>query len=333
MRLAVLFLPLLLPAQDWSVIEHRRIWSEPQHAAFGDLIRFDNRWFAVFREGRTHAPSPGKPDDGKLRVISSTDGASWKSEALLLEDGVDLRDPHLSLTPDDRLMIVCGGSYYPEGVYKGRQSRVFFSPNGSDWTVPSPVVAEGHWLWRVTWHNGRAYGSSKYGSPSAELKDNPRRQRLVTSRNGLQWTTVAELNVPGGDETTLRFLPDGRAAALMRNSSEPGAHAWVGTSSPPYTNWQWKQTSHFLGGPNFIVLPDGRWIAGGRLYPNADRSQPYPGLGLLTPEDFRPVFRLTGSGDASYPGLVWHDGILWVLYYASHEGKTSIYLAKLRLNP
>lgn len=333
MRLAVFLLATALHAQDWSILEHRRIWSEPQHAAFGDLIRFDNRWFAVFREGRTHAPSSGKPDDGKLRVISSEDGASWKSEALLAEAGVDLRDPHLSLTPDDRLMIVCGGSYYPAGVYKGRQSRVFFSPNGHEWTVPSPVVAEGHWLWRVTWHNGRAYGISKYGSPSAELKDNPRRQRLVTSRNGLQWQTVAELDVPGGDETTLRFLPNGGAVALMRNSSQPGAHAYVGTSPPPYTDWQWKQTSHFLGGPNFIVLPDGRWIAGGRLYPNGDRAQPYPGLGLLTPEEFRPVFRLPGSGDSSYPGLVWHDGILWVLYYASHEGKTSIYLAKLRLNP
>jgi hypothetical protein len=26
-----------------------------------------------------------------------------------------------------------------------------------------------------------------------------------------------------------------------------------------------------------------------------------------------------------------HDGLLWVSYYASHEGKTSIYLAKVRL--
>ena len=30
-------------------------------------------------------------------------------------------------------------------------------------------------------------------------------------------------------------------------------------------------------------------------------------------------------------GLVWHAGLLWVSYYSSHEGKTSIYLAKVRL--
>ena len=41
---------------------------------------------------------------------------------------------------------------------------------------------------------------------------------------------------------------------------------------------------------------------------------------------------LPSGGDTSYPGLVWHDGLLWVSYYASHEGKTSIYLAKVRLD-
>ena len=35
--------------------------------------------------------------------------------------------------------------------------------------------------------------------------------------------------------------------------------------------------------------------------------------------------------DTSYPGLVWHEGQLWVSYYSSHEGKTSIYLARVRL--
>jgi hypothetical protein len=34
--------------------------------------------------------------------------------------------------------------------------------------------------------------------------------------------------------------------------------------------------------------------------------------------------------EASYPGMVWHDGLPWISYYASHEGKTSIYLAKVK---
>ena len=30
------------------------------------------------------------------------------------------------------------------------------------------------------------------------------------------------------------------------------------------------------------------------------------------------------------PGMVWHDDLLWMSYYSSHEGRTSIYLAKIR---
>ncbi len=48
--------------------------------------------------------------------------------------------------------------------------------------------------------------------------------------------------------------------------------------------------------------------------------------GLLTE-----FLKLPSGGDTSYPGLVWHDGLLWVSYYSSHEGKSSIYLAKVRL--
>ena len=42
-------------------------------------------------EGLKHAPSPGKPGDGKLRVIVSKDADSWKSAALLEETGTHLR--------------------------------------------------------------------------------------------------------------------------------------------------------------------------------------------------------------------------------------------------
>lgn len=44
-----------------------------------------------------------------------------------------------------------------------------------------------------------------------------------------------------------------------------------------------------------------------------------------------PALTLPSRGDNSYTGLVWHEGLLWVSYYSSHEGKTSIYLAKVRL--
>jgi len=43
------------------------------------------------------------------------------------------------------------------------------------------------------------------------------------------------------------------------------------------------------------------------------------------------LIKLPSGGDTSYPGLVWHNDMLYVSYYSSHEGKTSIYLAKLKI--
>ena len=43
------------------------------------------------------------------------------------------------------------------------------------------------------------------------------------------------------------------------------------------------------------------------------------------------IVTLPSRGDTSYPGLVFHEGLLWVSYYSSHEGKTSVYLARISL--
>ena len=40
---------------------------------------------------------------------------------------------------------------------------------------------------------------------------------------------------------------------------------------------------------------------------------------------------LPSGGDTSYAGMVLHDDLLWISYYSSHEEKTCIYLAKVKL--
>ena len=48
-------------------------------------------------------------------------------------------------------------------------------------------------------------------------------------------------------------------------------------------------------------------------------------MGRLSESGYEPLLTLPSGGDTSYPGLVWHDGLLWVSYYSSHEGKAAIY--------
>jgi len=333
LMLAICASPLALTGAPPSLqlLSSKRIWDQAPYNSFGDIIRFHDQWFCVFREGLAHAPSPGKPGDGKLRVIVSKDADSWKSAALLEETGTDLRDPHLSITADGRLMIVAGGSKYPGGVFHGRQPRVAFSADGFHWTAPQAVLGEGEWLWRVTWFKGAAYGISKFGSPSKESPDNPRRQNLVTSTDGVHWKTIVELKIPGGDESTLRFFPDGRMVAFVRCERPEDDRNVIGVSRPPYEKWDWHRTANHIGGPNFIILPDGTMVGGGRLTRNGESKTT---IGVMDLTSYDPSLVLPSRGDSSYPGFAFHDGLLWVMYYSAREEdttKTAIYLAKVRV--
>ena len=83
-----------------------------------------------------------------------------------------------------------------------------------------------------------------------------------------------------------------------------------------------------IGGPNFILTPDGKMWAAGRKYGKQARTS----LATMTGTSFQHVLELPSGGDTSYPGMVLHDGLLWMSYYSSHEGgKTSIFLAKIKL--
>ena len=307
-------------AAEPELLSVRKIWDQGAHNAFGDLIRFQAKWICSVREGDGHVGG-----DGKLRILESTDGETWKSAALLGEAGIDLRDPKLSITPDGRLMVVAGGSVYG-GTKKlqGAQPRVAFSNDGREWSLTYRVLQEGEWLWRVTWHEGTAYGVSY---PTSSKTNAANAFKLYRSSDGLDWKLVTSLEVSGRpNETTIRFLRSGEAIMLVRREADD-LGGWIGTSKPPYSEWKFTQTKVRLGGPDFIELPDGSLVAGSR-----DHSQGKVKFSLfrMNRDSLQPVLTLPSGGDCSYPGLVWHDGLLWVSYYSSHEGKTSIYLAKVK---
>src|SRR5207253_4006837 len=99
-------------------------------------IRFQERWYCVFREGSGHAAGAGK-----IRVLVSQDGKQWSAAALIDSKDVDLRDPHLAQTPDGRLMLN-GGAAAPASrdPVKDHYSFVCFSKDGTTWTAPQRVL-------------------------------------------------------------------------------------------------------------------------------------------------------------------------------------------------
>ena len=303
-------------ASEPRLVSVARIWDRAPHSAFTDLLRHRGRWWCTFREATDHGRSIGT-----LRVLVSDDGEAWTSAAEVVEEGIDLRDPKLSVMPDGRMLLLAGGTVFRGTTYLSRSPRVCFSEDGITWSAPARVLAEDHWLWRVTWHDGVGYSVSKLGEA-----DNPRRGFLYTTRDGLEWQWVTELRPPDGSwtvsETTLRIMPDGEMIALIRPD-------WIGSSRPPYTEWSYAHLQQNLGGPNFIRLPSGELWAGARCSDAA--GAPVTGLARMSRDAFDVALVLPSGGDNSYPGMVWHEDRLWISYYSSHESNTSIYIAQVSL--
>jgi hypothetical protein len=229
------------------------------------------------------------------------------------------------------------GETAPTGTF------VAFSDNAANWSPPKIVVPPGRWMWRVTWTSASSarlsspksvepQGDQAYGVSYAAPDGHPFTS-LLTSENGLEFQPLVPQMYGEGypTEAVLRFDETGTAYCLQRRDGDgPQKSALLGISTAPYTDWRWHDLKIYFGGPNFIALPDGRWIAAGRvLHGDVPKTE----LAVLNVEDktLEPFLQLPSGGDTSYPGLVWHDDILWVSYYSSHEGKTSIYFAKVQI--
>lgn len=306
-----------------------KIWDYAPHNGLTDLIRFKDQWFLVFREAETHA----RGSNGIIRILTSHDAVIWQSAGILQESGIDLRDPKLSITPDGRLMLLMGGSLYTkEQGYIVQQSRVAFSSDGFSWGLSTPVLSLHDWLWRVTWHQGKAYGVAyRFSEPL-----NRNEEWLVSlyeSIDGINYTKIVQWDIEGfPSEATLHFTKNQELVALVRRDEKANSNAWIGVSSFPYKEWQWKQAKYYFGGPNFIILPTGQMWAAGRIISTTPYGQMEKTvLARLTTDELQPVMVLMSGGDTSYPGMVFHAGYLWVSYYSSHEGQAAIYLAKIQL--
>jgi hypothetical protein len=300
-----------------EIIDVRKIWDAAPHNAFTDLIRFKEQWFCAFREGKAHVAL-----DGAIRVLRSLDGTNWVSAARLTSTNADLRDAKLTLAPGNELMLTAAGALHRPSRHN-HQTYTWFSANGTDWSAPVSIGDPDMWLWRVTWHRGNAY-SVGYDTTGEKFI------RLYSSADGRNFKSLVPRLLDEGypNETSIIFEPDNTALCLLRRDGEP-ANGKLGVAKPPYTSWEWKDLGFKIGGPHMVRLPDGRIVACIRLYDGGARTSLAwidPQTGKLT--EFQ---KLPSGGDCSYAGLVWHDPLLWVSYYSSHEGKTSIYLAKVKL--
>ena len=323
--IAFLFLPILICAQNSpehdAILSVERIWDRAAHNAFTSLIDFNGTLYVAFREGNGHVSDI----NGSIRVIASEDGQNWHSVAHLFEQGVDFRDPQLSITPDNRIMLNIGGSIYTAGKLIAMAPKVSFSNSkGESFSKAQnisldPAIKTGtDWLWRATWHKGKVYAGVYQPKKEKSVQ-------LVVSDDGISYNFITTFDVIEGNETTLRFNKNDEMVAVVRRGG--GNNGAIGISTPPYKNWKWNAMEEQLGGPDLILLENDVMLCATREYlPSKKRT-------IISKVELSgkttKLLTLPSAGDCSYPGLLMQNNTILMSYYSSHEEKTAIYLAKI----
>jgi hypothetical protein len=312
--------------------EVKRIWDRGGHNAFTDITYFKNKLYVVFREGDGHIPNEDNTGNGKIRILSSADGELWEPAALIELDGVDLRDPKISVTPKKKIMIVMGGSVYDQKELKSISSYVSMSNSiGEKFSEPEMIELEESiksdfdWLWRVTWYDKIGYGVVYQANVDGEKGKT--KAYLEKTTKGYEYEIVTELEIDGNpNEATIGFLSGAEMMMIVRRGGDDQL-GMMGSSKAPYTDWSWEKLDFKLGGPDFEVIPINKILIGTRVY-----SEDGPYTALLLGEkggEFKEVKRLPSGGDTSYPGMFSIAGYVWFTYYSSHEGKASIYYTRI----
>jgi len=311
------------PEHD-AILSVERIWDRAAHNAFTSMIDFNGKLYCAFRESNGHVSDI----NGSIRVISSDDGQNWHSVELVSELGIDLRDPQLSITPDNKIMLNIGGSIYTGGKLVAMSPKVSFSDSqGTSFSPLQNIVldqaikTEKDWLWRATWHKGKVYAGVYQPSKDKSVQ-------LVVSEDGINYKFITTFEVSQGNETTLRFRSNDEMVAIVRRGGNNNGA--IGSSTAPYKNWKWNALDRKLGGPDMMLLENGQILAATREYLASEQKT------ILLKVDLNgsttKLLTLPSGGDCSYPGLLLKGNTLLVSYYSSHEEKTAIYLARIAYN-
>lgn len=308
----------------------QKIWDNDLYCAFTSLEKFQGWYYVAFREGRGHVFDENGKAEGKIRVIRSKNLRKWESVALLGQPDLDFRDPKLSVTSDGQLLVSIGVSTYMNRKLVSQTPWAALSSDGVHYDLRKCILEGGHtndWPWRLTWKDDTGYNADYW------WQEGKGGFSLLTTKDGITYTTLCELEVPGSpNEATLRFTSDGRMAMVVRREGDNDNGYW-GVSEPPYTRWEWREIPLKLGGPDFLFLNDDRVVLCSRCHhiDNWHTTSLY--VGNTDGTRFHQVMVLPSGGDTSYPGMLIENNELIVSYYAGHETHwPSIYLARIPLD-
>lgn len=306
----------------------KRMTQAHKHHAFTDLCEFAGALYCCFRVASNHVS-----DDGVINIQTlANDGLTSYKQSISLPFS-DLRDPKLGVTPEGELMLLAYSRRTSSTIASGelgfQRPVIWISQDGLSWSSPKSIGEKHWWLWRLRWHDKKAYGLAYNRSANAVhfYSGDPQRSfhRVKSNVFSLQTHHKGYPN-----ESDMCFSKDGTAYVILRRDSDSFS-AQLGTSKAPYTQWLWKDLGFYLGGPNMLKLDENNALLAGRVIHMNKFVTAILHLELKSAKVTEKLI-LPSAKDNSYPGMVRRGNTLFVSYYSSHEdNQAHIYLAELTL--
>jgi hypothetical protein len=302
------------------------VFNAAPNNAFTDLINYNDIYYCSFREATSH-----ESNDGKIRVVKSTDGKSWTDFDLITMNNYDLRDPHFFINNHKQLCIGTN----ERDVHDNRKNLIYVL-NGNSFEQLSAVKTDNdYWLWGFSTLKDTTYSIGYNIDQECFNSLNSRKSKImlfknsnadtINFENAVSQTWITE-NFKCPCEASVIFTTDNTAIAIARDEHTPG-ESHIGFSEYPFTNWQWQTFPYFVRGPKLALLPDGRvFLAAGSLV-NYDKTY----YAILNPKTFsvEKIKAFQSGGDTGYPGVIVEGNTALISYYSSHEGNARVYITRI----
>lgn len=298
------------------IISTKNIYTGKPYASFTSLINYKGRFYCAFREAKKHYDPSGE-DVGIIRILHSKNGKRWQPFLTYSVDGIDLRDPKLTVTPEGKAMLLVEEVKYENKVAVLRKSCVSFFSSNKSRTELIPISfkpnMDWNWLWDVSWIDGIAYGYI-YAPYFA----------FVKSSNGINYKLVDKPVIDNSPtEASVVKLGDKFFSVVRRKQN-----AYVGISNDG-DQWQWKDGGMRIGCPKLFTYKDNVYTVG-RAY-NGKMNCTALFKVDQTSGKLVMLLELSSDMDSAYPGAVVKDGILYISYYQGDLMKSSIYFSLIKL--
>ena len=313
--LILLFNCVLMMAQE---INTSVAYRSNKYSAFTSLEYRSNYFYCAFREANTHVSTKGD-DNGVIKILASKDGEKWEEVLLYELDGLDLRDPKLSLTPDGRIMLLVEGVRYDEGKSLNRNSYISFIDANNEVTKLKAIdftpKMNYNWLWDGCWTGKSFYGFTYIPKFC-----------LVKSTDGVDYDIIDTYQLSENpSEASVTQYKKNKLICVVRTEKK----ALIGISNKGKNIWKWYDSGYEIGGPDIVNINGDIFVAGRSYDNNGTRTT----LFKLDKKSFKllMVVNISEDGDSSYPGFVYQDGMLYISHYYVKNGVSSILFSKVKI--